>query len=187
VNSQQERLPLLISILSRDHDINLLPTQCKPTTAVPTYITGGKETNYSFFTPDNKLKAISEETFKRLSKDVLNQVDGVSSLIKYFVMTSDNKALENLSILDTPGFDSNDASDSEKTASVINECDVLFWVVDANDGGVNRSSLEIIKSIPHKPIYIVINKIDTMDATEIQDIQEELEAVFADSNVTIAN
>lgn len=80
-----------------------------------------------------------------MNKDVLGQVKGISSLIKYFVMTYDNSNLKDLSVLDTPGFSSNDQEDAERTIEVINECDALFWVFDVNAGTVNSSSIKLIK------------------------------------------
>ncbi len=47
------------------------------------------------------MKLILDETFRKVSKEVLDQVKGVSSLIKYFVMTYKNPNLSGLSILDT--------------------------------------------------------------------------------------
>ncbi|WP_315086436.1 dynamin family protein [Bacteroides heparinolyticus] len=114
-------------ILSQDNpNIPQLPVSTKATTAIPTYIAGGPTISYSFISGDGKRKTIAEETFKKVSKDILDQVKGVSALIKYFVMTYKNANLDGLSILDTPGFNSNDREDKERTIDVINECDALF-------------------------------------------------------------
>ena len=75
-------------------------------------------------------------------------------------MTYKNPNLNGLSILDTPGFNSNDSEDKERTIEVINECDALFWVFDVNAGTVNRSSISLIKEKLNKPLYVVINKQD---------------------------
>lgn len=155
-------------ILSQDDpNVPRLPVSTKATTAIPTYISGGIGTFYQFVTPNNKLKNISESTFKRVSKEVLDKVKGVSSLIQYFVMTYKNPHLEKISILDTPGFSSNDEEDKERTIGVINECDALFWVFDVNSGTVNKSSLKIIKEYLTKPLYIVINQIDTKSPKDV--------------------
>ena len=66
-------------ILSQDNpNVPLLPVSAKATTAIPTYISGGESTRYSFVTPDNVQKAISEETFKRVNKEVLDEIKGIS-------------------------------------------------------------------------------------------------------------
>lgn len=107
-------------ILSQDDpNVPLLPVGSEATTAIPTYIAGGVYTSYNFVTPTNTKKKLEEETFKKVNKDVLGQVEGISSLIKYFVMTYDNVNLKDLSVLDTPGFSSNDQEDAERTIEVM--------------------------------------------------------------------
>ena len=173
-------------ILSQDDpNVPRLPVSTKATTAIPTYISGGEYTFFQFVTPDNELKGISEETFKRVNKDVLDQVKGISSLIQYFVMTYRNPNLERLSILDTPGFNSNDAEDTERTISVINECDALFWVFDVNAGAINRSSIEIIKENLTKPLYVVINQIDTKSKADVDDVERLIKKIFSSEGIAI--
>ena len=173
-------------ILSLDNpNIPLLPVSTKATTAIPTYISGGVGTLFMFVSPNNEQKNISEKTFKRVSKEVLDRIDGMSSLIKYFVMTYKNPNLNNLSILDTPGFNSNDKEDAERTIEVINECDALFWVVDVNTGTVNRSSLKLIKNHLKKPLYVVINKVDTKAKSEVDSVERLIIKTFQEEDVDV--
>lgn len=173
-------------ILSQDDpDVPRLPVSTKATTAIPTYISGGVSTYYQFVTPENELKGISEATFKRVNKEVLNQVKGVSSLIRYFVMTYKNPKLDKLSILDTPGFNSNDSEDAERTIGVINECDALFWVFDVNAGTVNRSSINIIKKNLTKPLYIVINQIDTKSESDVDLVEKLISKTLQEEGIHI--
>lgn len=173
-------------ILSQDDpSIPRLPVSTKATTAIPTYIAGGQAVSYSFISGDAKRKTILEETFKKVSKDVLDQVKGVSSLIKYFVMTYKNPNLDGLSILDTPGFNSNDSEDRERTIEVINECDALFWVFDVNAGTINRSSISTIKEKLNKPLYVVINKVDTKAASEVQKVEDLIKQTLAEEGLKV--
>lgn len=173
-------------ILTQDNpDIPKLPVSTKATTAIPTYIAGGSVVSYSFISGDGRRKEILEETFKKVSKEVLDQIKGVSSLIKYFVMTYKNPNLNGLSILDTPGFNSNDSEDRDRTIDVINECDALFWVFDVNAGTVNRSSISIIKEKLNKPLYIVINKIDTKSESEIQKVEELIQKTLEEDGLKV--
>lgn len=173
-------------ILSQDDpSIPRLPVSTKATTAIPTYIAGGQTVSYSFISGDSKRKTILEETFKKVSKDVLDQVKGVSSLIKYFVMTYKNPNLDGLSILDTPGFNSNDSEDRERTIEVINECDALFWVFDVNAGTINRSSISTIKEKLNKPLYVVINKVDTKAASEVQKVEDLIKQTLAEEGLKV--
>lgn len=163
-----------------------LPVSTKATTAIPTYIAGGPATTYQFVTPNDVLKSISEKTFtEKVSKEVLDQIHGVSSLIQYFVMTYKNANLNGMSILDTPGFNSNDKDDAERTLGVINECDALFWVFDVNSGTVNRSSINTIKEGLTKPLYVVINKVDTKPQSEVDKVEKLIKATLDEAGIQV--
>lgn len=173
-------------ILSQDDPkVPLLPVSTKATTAIPTYISGAPKSSYRFVTPNDEIKALSETTFKKVNKEILDQVKGISSLVKYFVMRYENPNLENLSILDTPGFNSNDKEDADRTIDVINECDALFWVFDVNAGTVNRSSIELIKNNLHRPLYVVINKVDTKSTVEVDQVQSLISKTLEDEGVHV--
>ena len=165
-----------------------LPVSSKATTAIPTYISGrkgGGKATYRFYTPDSILKEISEDTFRRVSKEVLEEVGGVSSMIKYFVMAYANKGLERLSILDTPGFSSQDQVDEQRTMEVINECDALFWVVDVNSGTLNTRSIRVIRQYLHKPLYIIINKADTKSPSEVKQAEQAIRATCSKEKLEV--
>ncbi|MBF1405799.1 MAG: dynamin family protein [Porphyromonas sp.] len=165
-----------------------LPVSSKATTAIPTYISGrkgGGKATYRFYTPDSILKEISEDTFRRVSKEVLEEVGGISSMIKYFVMAYANKGLERLSILDTPGFSSQDKEDEQRTMEVINECDALFWVVDVNNGQLNSRSIRVIRQYLHKPLYIIINKVDTKSQSEVKQAEQAIRATCSKEKLSV--
>lgn len=174
-------------ILSQDNpDAPLLPVSTEATTAIPTYIVGSRAaTTYQFVSPDDQLKEISEETFRRVNKRVLAEVKGVSSLIKNFVMSYKNPNLQGLSILDTPGFSSNDDEDSKRTLEVINECNALFWVFDVNNGTVNRNSLKLMREKLDKPLYVVINKVDTKAKSEVDKVEALVRKTMKEAGVKI--
>ncbi len=173
------------SILKQnDPKATLLPESVKATTAIPTYIsnTSGRS-SFAFLTPNNQLKTMSETTFKMVDKEVLENVKGTSSLIKYFVMSYNNKALNDLSILDTPGFDSNDPEDAMRTIEIINECDALFWVVDVNKGELNKTSIKTIKENLRRPLFVVINKIDSVNPSGLEDADKKIRKTLDDNGI----
>lgn len=152
-----------------------LPTSMKATTAIPTYIcsTSANRTSYYFLDKENITKPLTENTFKIIDHGILENLGNIPSLLKYFIMECSNPNLNNLTILDTPGF-SNDDNDNEKTLEVINESDALFWVFDVNTGDINRSSLDIIKKHLKKPLYIVINKVDSKSPGDIDKTEKHI-------------
>lgn len=172
---------------AKDGKVVQLPVSSKATTAIPTYISYNDRDVYSFVAPNDAVKLIDQTIFERVKKEVLDQVDGVSSLIKYFVMSYNNEALTDLSILDTPGFNSNDPEDAERTIEVINESDALFWVFDVNSGTVNRSSIDTIKKNLRKPLYIVINKVDSKSASEVEAVEKLIRKTLSEAGVQIVD
>ena len=173
-------------LFSQDNpNVHLLPVKVEPTTAIPTYICGGGYDNYQFYTPDGIVKVIKEETFLRVRKEVLDNVKGLSNLIKYFIITYNNSYLDGLSILDTPGFSSGDQEDAVRTIEVINECDALFWVIDAEFGTVNRSSLDIIKKNMNRPLYVILNKTDLKAKSEVDAIENQVRKSFDDEGIQV--
>ena len=100
-------------------------------------------------------------------------------------MSYKNDNLNNLSILDTPGFSSSDKEDSERTIEVINECDALFWVFDVNAGTVNKTSINLIKNNLKKPVYVVINKVDTKSKSEVDKVEKLIRDTFAREGVPV--
>lgn len=178
----------IVNSIIKANDVNsqLLPTSSKATTAIPTYISkslSGKE-NYLFFTTDNRLKLLNPKVFD-VTKEMLDSVDGEETLFKYFIVSYNNPNLENLSILDTPGFSSEDKQDAERTIEVINECDALFWVFDVNNGEVNESSLQTIKANLKKPLYVVINKIDTVAPSEVDKVEVKISETFKNKGIKV--
>lgn len=178
---------LVNRILSQDNpDATPLPVSSKATTAIPTYISYAEvKPAYHFLSPDNSIKKMKEEIFKKVSKTVLEQVQGLSSLITYFVMEYKNEHLKHLSILDTPGFSSNDQEDAIRTIDVINECDALFWVFDVNAGTVNRKSIETIRQHLRRPLHVVINKVDTKSEKEVDEVLKLIQEILEKEGIKV--
>ena len=174
-------------LLSGNEKALKLPVSTKATTAIPTYIssrTDKTRDSYTFIAPDESQKRIADEKMiEMMSKETLDEVRGMDQLIKYVVRKENNRSLTDISILDTPGFSSNDAKDKERTLEVVNECDALFWVVDVNSGTINQSSLAVIKKELKKPLYIVVNKVDSKAKSEVDKVVRKIEETLANKGV----
>ena len=173
-------------ILSQDDpDCPRLPVSSKATTAIATYISYGEGFHSQFTDANGNLKNLPHKMFTMVNKDILAKVN-VSSIIQYFVMKYKNDNLRGLSILDTPGFSSNDDQDQERTLAVINEADALFWVLDANSGEINRTSLKIIADNVHDvPLYVVINKADTKAPAELDRLERHIKETMSRAEIDV--
>lgn len=164
----------------------LLPTSSKATTAIPTYISSVENNTrpqYTFIAKDESRKALEGKMVEEMSKETLDEVRGMDQLINYVVREEANASLNGFSILDTPGFSSNDAKDKERTLEVVNECDALFWVVDVNSGTINQTSLAVIKKELKKPLYIVVNKVDSKATSEVDKVVRKIEETLRNKGV----
>lgn len=173
-------------ILSQDDpDCPKLPVSSKATTAIATYISYGATFISQFADPNGDVKHIERTMFEKVNKDILSRIN-VSSLIRHFVMKYNNENLKGLSILDTPGFSSNDEEDQSRTLDVINEADALFWVMDANSGEINRTSLKIIAdNLGDLPLYIIINKADTKSPKELDKLETHIRQTMQRAEINV--
>jgi hypothetical protein len=162
-----------------------LPVSAKATTAIPTYIAGGPKENYGYVDQGGNIRSLEKTFFEKTDKSVLGELKGLGNLIKYYVMEYKNPQLDGFSILDTPGFDSNDPEDKTRTQEVINECDALFWVIDINAGELNQSSVNTIReSLGEVPLYVIINKIDTKpNAQEHEAVREKVRQTLENNGI----
>lgn len=161
-------------LLTADNpNATLMKVSTKASTAIPTYISSIGENayaTYSFIAKDESRKVLKGKMVEEMSKETLDEVRGMDQLINYVVREEANSFLNDISILDTPGFSSNDAKDKERTLEVVNECDALFWVIDVNNGTINQSSLAVIREKLEKPLYIIVNKVDTKSSNEVDQV-----------------
>lgn len=75
--------------------------------------------------------------------------------------------LENINIWDTPGLGSLSQDNKVRTNSIINDTDIVFWVIDATALGDFSDRTEIERVIRlNKPIIALVNKMDEIDAVD---------------------
>lgn len=174
-------------ILTQDieNPVFKLPVSSAPTTAIATYISYARDTVVQFTDPNENLKNMQMETFSQFSKAKLEKIN-ISKLVRHFVIGYDNEHLKTLSILDTPGFNSNDTEDAERTSEVIHEADALFWVVDSHTGEMTEHSLKIIKEhMKDMPLYIIINKVDDKSPNEREQILNKVKQTMEKNTIPV--
>ena len=121
------------------------------------------------------MKTIDTVTFQLTKKEIIDQVN-VLSLIDTFVLGYQNKNIQNISILDTPGFGSNNKKLIEKTVTAIKEASAVFWLIDANTGEMNQSSINIIKEhLKGTELYVILNKCDTKSEGDLDALEAKVQ------------
>ena len=178
---------LVNKILNPNNDPKIidLPTSSKETTAIPTYIEYANDFYSHFVAPNGELKRIDTATFQMTKKEILDQVN-VLSLIDTFVLGYKNPYIQNISILDTPGFGSNNKKLIEKTVASIKEASAVFWLIDANTGEMNQSSINTIKEhLKGTELYIILNKCDTKSDRDLAALETKVRSTVQQQGITV--
>lgn len=152
------------SLINALTDSKVLEIASLPTTATLYQIIFGA--------PENKAVALTAE-----GEEVELQLDALKNdeLKKYPTVTlfdTSTKVPKDIIFVDTPGLSSPDPKHREVLTSILPQVDAILLTVDANQA-VTRSLIDFVKSmrLAEKPIYLILNKIDTKSASELQDLK----------------
>lgn len=152
------------SLINALTDSKVLEIASLPTTATLYQIIFGA--------PENKAVALSAE-----GEEVELQLDALKNdeLKKYPTVTlfdTSTKVPQDIIFVDTPGLSSPDPKHREVLTSILPQVDAILLTVDANQA-VTRSLINFVKSmrLAEKPIYLILNKIDTKSSSELQDLK----------------
>lgn len=152
------------SLINALTDSKVLEIASLPTTATLYQIIFGA--------PENKAVALSAE-----GEEVELQLDTLKNdeLKKYPTVTlfdTSTKVPKDIIFVDTPGLSSPDPKHREVLTSILPQVDAILLTVDANQA-VTRSLIDFVKSmrLAEKPIYLILNKIDTKSSSELQDLK----------------
>ena len=152
------------SLINALTDSKVLEIASLPTTATLYQIIFGA--------PENKAIALSAE-----GEEVELQLDALKNdeLKKYPTVTlfdTSTKVPKDIIFVDTPGLSSPDPKHREVLTSILPRVDAILLTVDANQA-VTRSLIDFVKSmrLAEKPIYLILNKIDTKSSSELQDLK----------------
>ena len=152
------------SLINALTDSKVLEIASLPTTATLYQIIFGA--------PENKAVALSAE-----GEEVELQLDALKNdeLKKYPTVTlfdTSTKVPKDIIFVDTPGLSSPDPKHREVLTSILPQVDAILLTVDANQA-VTRSLIDFVQSmrLAAKPIYLILNKIDTKSSSELQDLK----------------
>ena len=177
------------TLINRILEENLLSTDVLPTTAVPTYIsdmnwTSDKavvETKVSFGTKEMKTSYIKDLLIKEeLEKFPIH----LSDIIDYIAIHRDK--LKDVILIDTPGFDPSDKKnmdrDKELMLNQFRDASLILWVIDIEDGDIERNALDVLKSIDSNKLVIILNKADKKPPKEREKVIKQIAKTLSKVN-----
>lgn len=151
-----------------------LPSFDKPTTAIITEITKGKE-NFSIVENINGSVSIQKIEVSEIAEEV--QKEGKNRILK--VEIEDSELLDDRTVLiDTPGVSSINKLHSKVTYGYLPSMDVVFMVVNINMGSISKSLQAFIQDCPEnikEKLHFVLNFKDTKSPSQIEKLVSEFE------------
>ena len=110
-----------------------------------------------------------------LKKDLFNTdiINGATREIQAEEWELKDQKLNNVELLDYPGFDFCDNKLPDKIYSCINQSDLILFIVS---GDLNRNELSEISSLikDGKKIFVILNKTDLFNKNELKEIEENI-------------
>lgn len=175
----------------------LLPTDTRPTTAIPTYLTYAETESIRALNTFNRSQILTREELKAISHGFnADQTDAGNKISFYHILDllqvqSPAMRWKNIAFLDTPGYskpkesvDGEDAdigteagnTDEEKAKEHLSRADHLIWVVGVKDGTFQQGGLEFLRNKVQweKPLYLLVNKADEVIDTDLPHIFKEI-------------
>ena len=185
---------------------NLLPVDLIPTTAIPTYITSPPKeikmddykNKFGIVDKNNNLKIAPIELLHYIKKEIIEYIPvPMTSFIKHFVIfpelitdkINQRFPLEKIAIIDTPGYDPGEGKETDRifTEETLKHSDIVFWIMDIQDGDLSKETVEFLRKIlnfnPSINLYVVINKIDTKPPRICQIVRDKVKATLEKYNI----
>ena len=162
---------------------NLLPVAQAPTTSIPTYIIKSDQNALYANSIYGYTTSLTEQSLGALTHEFYNVYGiGFSAFIDSIIVESRSFSLpEGIALLDTPGYTKYDEkssskmtlSDRQRAFDQLRISDYLIWLVDIDNGGLNKDDIDFLESLHIKTkVLIVFTKADLKPAGEIQEILE---------------
>lgn len=170
------------SIVNSLLSIKLLPVETTPTTAVPTFVAHGYDDKVYYEDNEGNIREIDLNIFKNISYVTLKEFP-ISYFIRYFVVFNDISSFKEVNILDTPGFSSDKEIDFQRVSESIDLSDIIFYVLDINDGTLTHDAIQVLKNIKNENLYIILNKSDTKPPSERQKIKEHVINILNENQI----
>ena len=160
----------------------LLPEALEPTTAIPTFLTGGTSEDitalntfkHQITIDAQALEAISHRFHDYYKKNFGREV-GFSHILKLLMVRRPGFPWNNLAFLDTPGYSKAEAegahTDEGLALRQLSEADRVVWLINARNGSIRQDDIEFLRTLaPSRPIFVVITQSDLVNSSSIQGI-----------------
>jgi len=162
-----------------------LGVKVEPATAKITQLVYGEKTTYKRILKNGDVQKISSKEYKKYSihDHSIKTKNNTFDEIDHFQISIDNKYLQKVNIIDTPGFSSISKKDDSLTKKWMDKLDALVWLFDAEKVG-DKMEIDLLKQYSGKHIIGIINKIDLKQPSVREKIMKELSDSYDFANLS---
>jgi len=168
-----------------------LPVGINPVTAIPTYITVGKENQIKGYSYKGGVIELSASLYKQLSHDFINSLGfNLKDIAPIMAIETPMESYANICFIDTPGYNPSNAgytnNDAQTSQEYLEHANILLWTIGMDTNGtIPASDLDFLENISRedKKIYIIANKADLRSAADIEDILDIFEEILDEYDI----
>ncbi|WP_305767907.1 dynamin family protein [Candidatus Epulonipiscium viviparus] len=160
----------------------ILKSAVTPTTAIITLISYGATRRVLATFVDKTVREFSELDFHALTAEGDEGV-ALRKIIQTVEIFIDHPLLRNITLVDTPGLNVDNANHISITKKFVKNADAIVWVLGAARGA-SRTEVRAIRNLHIKPT-IVVNRIDEIDDEEenLDDVLSDISKILGDADV----
>lgn len=163
-----------------------------PTTSVPTYICNGSEEKIIAVNCFQDAVAINNGDFATLNHDENEDFNSkINELVQSITIQTPVFQWKNLALLDTPGYNSQNASlPQSRTDEVIaleclNSANYIIWMIPVSAGVINEDEIVFLKKLnPKIPKIILLSKADIKTMNDIDVISDMIKSQLIKSDIS---
>ncbi len=154
----------------------ILPSSVIPLTAIPTFLSFGKEPSVKIVfendKPDKIISNIEVENIKSVIEEYVTEEKNPENKLQVNhveVFLPEEIFKKGIILIDTPGIGSTFTHNTETTLNFLPQCDAAFFVV-STDPPITEVEVEFLKEVSKKVprIFFILNKIDYLDEEELK-------------------
>lgn len=183
------------SIINSLLNTDILPTDITPTTAIPTHITymhKAEQSNAYAINREGRVIPIPIEFFKQIKHENIDEIYStvLQTLIDSVFINYPSELLSKVIMIDTPGYDPSLSNiDRDLSLKALKSSDLIFWVVDIEDGDISSDALNRIikKELADKNLCVIINKVDRKPPSARQKVRSKIEETLRNAGVNFKN
>ncbi|MFI8687585.1 dynamin family protein [Rossellomorea sp. NPDC077527] len=140
-----------------------LKTDDIPTTATITKLTYGETPEIRLHFKDGEEQVLSPEKFEQITAEIDEEGAEIRKRLSYVHVQYPSELLKKVTLIDTPGRNSNNVNHTEAAESFMDQADAAFWLFELSQIGTSTELSQLKKLNDYVHPIGIINRIDEMD------------------------